>query len=105
MAHTMLTAKADGADAHRPETWDPYLVWRILLGIHTLRDEDLAGSVGCLDPTDARLFLQSIADYPDYLQDALIVIAHAEGVATAGSLLDEAIRRYLWRKNGRSFSG
>jgi len=100
----MRSATVDCADARRPRIWDPYPVFRILLGLHALRADDLAGSVGRLSPTEARLFLQSIADYPDYLQDALIVIAHAEGIATAGSLLDEAIRRYKWRQNGRNFS-
>lgn len=105
MAETMRTARAGRVSARRPEAWDPYPVWRILLRLHPARDDDPAGSVGRLEPDHARLFLQSIADYPDYLQDTLLVIAHAEGVVAAGTLLDEAVRRHLWRKHGRSFSG
>jgi hypothetical protein len=105
MAEAMRNATAARVSARRPESWDPYPVWRILLRLHPARDEDPAGSVGRLDRDGARLFLQTIVDYPDYLQDTLLVIAHGEGVIAAVSLLDEAVRRHLARERGRSFSG
>lgn len=81
----------------RHHVWDPYEVFRILVRLYPARNADPSGP-GRLDATTASPFLESIAEYPDYLQDACIIIAHAEGVEKAGELLDEAVRRYL--RNG-----
>lgn len=81
-----------------PHGWDPYAVWQILVRMHPARDADPSGSVGRIDPAAAPAFLEAIADYPDYLQDTLIVIAHAEGIEVATGSLDRAVGRYLARR-------
>ena len=81
--------------ADRPVVWDPYDVWHRLLHDHPVRIEDPAGSTGCMNPATAREFWISIADYPDPLQDALFVIAHAEGFEAAVAALDRAVAEHL----------
>lgn len=75
--------------------WDAYAVWQILLHRHPVRIEDPAGSCGRIDRATLAEFCEAIADYPDYLQDALLVIAHAAGFAEAIGALDAAVREYL----------
>jgi hypothetical protein len=48
-----------------------------------------------MDASTAREFWASVADYPDPLQDALFVIAHARGFPAAIAALDKAIRDHL----------
>ncbi len=81
--------------ADRPVVWDPYDVWHRLLREHPVRVENPAGSTGCMNPATAREFWISIADYPDPLQDALFVIAHAEGFEAAVAALDRAVAAHL----------
>lgn len=75
--------------------WDAYAVWQILLHRHPVRIQDPAGSCGRIDRATLAEFCEAIADYPDYLQDALLVIAHAAGFADAVAALDAAVREYL----------
>ena len=75
--------------------WDAYAVWQILLHRHPVRITDPAGSCGRIDRATLAEFCEAIADYPDYLQDALLVIAHAEGFADAVAALDAAVREHL----------
>jgi hypothetical protein len=49
----------------------------------------------CTDRHNAKVFWASIAEYPDPLQDALFVIAHARGFEAAIAALDQAIRGHL----------
>jgi hypothetical protein len=46
----------------------------------------------------APVFLEAIAEYPDFLQDVLLLIAHAEGFAAAMEALDDAVREDLQRR-------
>jgi hypothetical protein len=80
--------------ARRPQ-WDAYAVWRILLQRHPVRDADPSGSCGQIDRETLAGFCEAIADYPDFLQDTLLVIAHAEGFGTAAEALDSAVREQL----------
>ena len=48
-----------------------------------------------MDASTARDFWASVAVYPDPLQDALFVIAHARGFPAAIAALDQAIRDSL----------
>ncbi len=75
--------------------WDAYAVWQILLRRHPVRIENPAGSCGRIDRATLAEFCEAIADYPDFLQDALLVIAHAEGFADAVAALDAAVRESL----------
>lgn len=75
--------------------WDAVDVWRRLRRSNPVRVDDPARSIGRMDPRQARLFRISIADYPDLLQDALYVIAHARGFDAAIAALDQAIRSHL----------
>lgn len=75
--------------------WDPYAVWQILLHSHPVHIEDPSGSCGHIDRDTLVEFCEAIADYPDFLQDVLLLIAHAEGLAAAVSALDSAIREHL----------
>jgi hypothetical protein len=70
-------------------------VWQILLHRHPVHVEHPASSAGRIDRGTLAQFCESIADYPDFLQDALLLIAHAKGFATAMVALDEAIRDHL----------
>lgn len=54
-----------------------------------------------MDRATAPEFLETIADYPDFLQDALLVIAHAEGFAAAMKALDDAVREDLQDRGRR----
>lgn len=75
--------------------WDPYDVWNRLLHDNPVSVEDPASSAGAMDASTARDFWASVADYPDPLQDALFVIAHARGFPAAIAALDQAIRDSL----------
>jgi hypothetical protein len=76
----------------RCDEWDPYVVWQILLHRHPVRVADASTSVGRIEPELLREFCEAISDYPDFLQDALLLIAHAEGVPAAAEALDKALR-------------
>lgn len=82
------------------QQWDSYAVWQILLHGHPVRVEDPSGSCGHIDRATLVEFCEAIADYPDFLQDALLVIAHAEGLTAAVNALDSAIREHLAARNG-----
>ena len=82
-------------------SWDPYAVWQILLHRHPVRVPDPSGSCGHIDGETRAEFCETIADYPDFLQDALLVIAHAEGCEAAMGALDAAIREHLAARCGR----
>lgn len=75
--------------------WDPYAVWQILLHSHPVHIEDPSGSCGHIDRDTLVEFCEAIADYPDFLQDVLLLIAHADGLTAAVSALDSAIREHL----------
>lgn len=75
--------------------WDAYAVWQILVHRHPVKVKDPAGSCGYIDRTTLPEFCESIADYPDYLQDTLLIIAHAEGFQAAMEALDGALREHL----------
>lgn len=75
--------------------WDPYAVWKILLRKHPVHDPDPAGSCGRIDRGTFAEFCEAIVEYPDYLQDALLVIAHTEGAEAAVHALDDAVREQL----------
>jgi hypothetical protein len=75
--------------------WDPYAVWQILLHQHPVSVSDPAGSCGRIDRASLAGFCETICDYPDFLQDALLVIAHARGISAAILALDSAIRDHL----------
>jgi hypothetical protein len=81
--------------------WDPYAVWQILLHRHPVHLADPSGSCGHIDREILPEVCEAIVDYPDYLQDALLVIAHAEGFEAAMAALDAAVREHLWAKLGR----
>jgi len=75
--------------------WDPYDVWQRLLRDHPVSVEDPAGSAGKMDAETASEFWMTVCEYPDPLQDALYVIAHAQGFESALTALDGAIGRHL----------
>ncbi len=75
--------------------WDPMDVWRRLRRDHPVKIDNPASSTGRMDRRNAKLFWISIAEYPDPLQDALFVIAHARGFEAAIAALDQAIRRHF----------
>jgi hypothetical protein len=81
--------------------WDAYKVWKILLHRHPVRVEDPSGSCGHIDRGTLAEFCEAISDYPDFLQDALLVIAHADGLEAAADALDRAVREYLASQTGR----
>ena len=74
------------------DQWDPYAVWQILLQRHPLRVADVSTSSGHIEPELLTEFCEAISDYPNFLQDALLLIAHAEGVPAAAEALDAAVR-------------
>jgi hypothetical protein len=75
--------------------WDPYAVWQIMLHRHPVWVEDPAGSTGHIDGGLLTEFCEAISDYPDFLQDIMLLIAHAEGVEAAVDALDAAVREHL----------
>jgi len=75
--------------------WDAYAVWQILLHRHPVRVDDPSGSCGHIDRGTLVELCEAISDYPDFLQDALLVIAHAEGLEAAVEALDSAVREHL----------
>lgn len=75
--------------------WDPYDVWQRLLRDHPVSVEDPAASAGKMDAETAGDFWMTVAEYPDPLQDALYVIAHALGFEAALTALDSAIAAHL----------
>ena len=82
-------------DKRRPvkrEGWDPYAVWQILLHRHPVKVADVSVSSGHIERGLLAEFCEAIADYPDFLQDALLLIAHAKGVEAATLALDQAMR-------------
>ncbi|HRP87017.1 MAG TPA: hypothetical protein PLS34_05795 [Gammaproteobacteria bacterium] len=81
--------------------WDPYAVWKRLLRNHPVHDQDPAGSCGRIDRGSFADFCEAIMDYPDYLQDALLVIAHARGPEFAVHALDDAVREQLFGPSRR----
>jgi len=81
--------------------WDPYVVWKILLREHPVHDLDPAGSCGRIDRCTVAEFCEAIVEYPDYLQDALLVIAHAKGPEAAVHALDGAVREQLFGRDGQ----
>ena len=81
------TRQPDHCDA-----WDPYEVWQILLHRHPVKVADVSISSGHIERGLLGEFCEVIADYPDFLQDALLLIAHAKGVEAATVALDEAVR-------------
>jgi hypothetical protein len=87
-----VTGTRNGA---RGAGWDPYAVWQILVHRHPVHVAHPASSCGRIDRGTAPQMLEAIADYPDYLQDALLLIAHVEGSAAAMAALDEAVRDVL----------
>jgi hypothetical protein len=101
MADGTNSARAARHVRFRPMGWDPYDVWRILVRAYPVHNMDPSGSVGRIEAANLPAFLETIADYPDYLQDALLVIAHAHGVVIAGDVLDQAIRQHLGWVPGR----
>ncbi|NHA13423.1 hypothetical protein [Thioalkalivibrio sp. XN279] len=74
------------------DDWDPYAVWQILLHRHPVKVADVSVSSGHIERGLLAEFCEVIADYPDFLQDALLLIAHAKGVEAATVALDEAVR-------------
>ena len=91
----------DGTNTAARLAWDAYAVWQILLHRHPVRVPDPSGSCGHIDGESRAEFCETIADYPDFLQDALLVIAHADGCAAAIAALDAAIREHLAARCGR----
>lgn len=85
--------------AHRG--WDPYSVWKVLLRNFPVHDHDPAGSCGRIDRSTIAEFCEAIIDYPDYLQDALLVIAHVRGAEAAVHALDDAVREQLFGQRRR----
>lgn len=73
-------------------------MWQILLRRHPVRIEDPAGSCGRIDRKMLAEFFEAMVGYPDYLVDALLIIAHAEGFEAAVDALDEAIRELRARR-------
>jgi len=82
--------------------WDPYDVWQRLLRDHPVSVEDPAGSAGKMDAETASEFWMTVSEYPDPLQDALYVIAHANGFEAALAALDGAIGGHLEARKSHS---
>jgi hypothetical protein len=75
-------------------------VWRILLHHHPVHIDDPSATCGHIARQHVAEFSEAILDYPDYLQDTLWVIAHANGLDAAMLALDAAIREHLDLKAG-----
>ncbi len=73
-------------------------MWQILLHNHPVRIEDPAASCGRIDGDILAEFFEAMVGYPDYLVDALLIIAHAEGFEAAVDALDAAIRELRSRQ-------
>ncbi len=85
-------------DSSNPDNcvaWDAYAVWQILLHGHPVTVADVATSCGQIERELLDDFCEAILDYPDFLQDALLLLAHAKGVAGAAEALDAAVREYF----------
>lgn len=76
-------------------SWDAYEVWRILLHRHPVKIEDPSATCGHIDRETLAEFCEGISELPDFLQDTLFILAHAEGLAGAVCALDEAVRVHL----------
>jgi hypothetical protein len=85
----------DTSNAPARPPWDAYEVWQILLHRHPVKIEDPSGSCGHIDRETLAGFCEGVSDYPDFLQDTLFIIAHAEGLAGAVRALDDAVRAHL----------
>jgi hypothetical protein len=70
-------------------------VWQILLHRYPVRIDDPSASCGHIARDHLAEFIEGILEYPDYLQDTLWVIAHAQGLESAVMALDAAIREHL----------
>jgi uncharacterized membrane protein len=75
--------------------WDAYAVWKILVHRHPVTVADVATSCGRIERELLDDFCEAILDYPDFLQDALLLLAHAKGVEGAAEALDEAVREHF----------
>lgn len=89
------------SNCHDCEHWDPYAVWQTILRQHPVVVADVSNSVGRIERELLSEFCEAIADYPDFLQDALLLIAHAHGVEAAAESLDAAIRQEYARCRAR----
>jgi hypothetical protein len=81
--------------------WDAYAVWQILLHSHPVTVADVATSCGQIERELLDDFCEAILDYPDFLQDALLLLAHAKGVEGAAEALDAAVREYFAQCSAR----
>lgn len=88
-------------NCHDCEHWDPYAVWQSILRQHPVLVADVSNSVGRIERELLGDFCEAIADYPDFLQDALLLLAHAHGVEAAAESLDAAIREEYARCRAR----
>ena len=86
----------------KPLAWDAYAVWQILLRSHPVTVADVATSCGHIERELLDDFCEAILDYPDFLQDALLLLAHAKGVEGAAEALDAAVREYFARCAARA---
>jgi len=87
-----------GMELSKPDNcvaWDAYAVWQILLRSHPVTVADVATSCGHIERELLDDFCEAILDYPDFLQDALLLLAHAKGVEGAAEALDAAVREYF----------
>jgi hypothetical protein len=71
------------------------VVWQILLHRHPVRIDEPSATCGQITRDHLAEFIEGIVEYPDYLQDTLWVIAHAQGLESAVLALDAAIREHL----------
>lgn len=85
----------DNYGAAGSPAWDAYAVWQILLHRHPVLVENPADSCGRIDRGLLVEFCETICDYPDYLQDTLLLLAHARGVEASAQALDDAVREHL----------
>lgn len=81
--------------------WDAYDVWQILLHRHPVSIENPSGSCGHIDRATLAEFCETIGDYPDFLQDVLLLIAHARGLEASMAALDDAVREHLAARDRR----
>lgn len=88
-------------NCHDGEHWDPYAVWQSILRQHPVLVADVSNSVGRIERELLSEFCEAISEYPDFLQDALLLLAHAEGVEAAVESLDAAIREEYARCRAR----
>lgn len=81
--------------------WDAYKVWQILLHRNPVQVADPAHSCGRIERERLAEFCGAIADYPDFLQDTLLLIAHAKGIEATLESLDAAMREALGPRLGK----